>query len=139
MVEYNVGPRAPTLIEVVHCPKCGTLNRAPEFGPSSVKAQLTCRGCLAKPEVTRADTFLKPIHYYWAVDCKRCRFAITLAETPERPEIKRAKDMLEPFMAFCPPCGKELEYQPADVVVWSGPPPTSAFIAHPAFLKLRKP
>jgi len=35
MPEYHVGPRAPTFIEVVHCPKCGTLNRAPELAPSS--------------------------------------------------------------------------------------------------------
>src|SRR5206468_6872989 len=35
MPENHVGPRAPTFIEVVHCPKCGTLNRAPELAPSS--------------------------------------------------------------------------------------------------------
>ena len=139
MVEYNVGPRAPTLIEVVHCPKCGTLNRAPEFAPSSPKAQFTCRGCFAKPEVMRSDTFLKPIHYYWAVDCKQCSFVITLAETPDRPEIERARAALGGFRGFCPACKTELEYQPPDVMVWSGPPPTLAFIAHPAFMKIRKP
>ena len=138
-MEYNVGPRAPTLIEVVHCPKCGTLNRAPEFVGSSEKAQLTCHGCFAKPEVMRSDTFLKPIHYYWAVDCKRCGFAITLAETANRPEIERARDALQGFSAFCPACKAELKYQPANVLVWAGPPPTTAFIAHPAFVKLRKP
>jgi len=139
MAEYHVGPRAPTLIEVVHCPKCGTLNRAPEFAPSSPKAQLTCRGCFAKPEVMRSDIFLKPIHYYWAVDCKQCGFVVTLAETPRRPEIEGAKAVMPVFKAFCPACEAELEYQPADVIVWLGPPPTAAFIAHPAFVKIREP
>jgi hypothetical protein len=83
--------------------------------------------------------FLKPIHYYWAVDCKRCSFVITLAETRHRPEIERAKSALQGFKAFCPACKRELEYQPKDVIVWSGPPPTPAFIAHPAFAKIREP
>jgi hypothetical protein len=136
MAEYNVGPRAPTLIEVVHCPKCGRLNRAPEFPPFREKMELTCHGCLAKPEVLRGDTFLKPIHYYWAVDCKRCSFVITLAETPHRRGVNR--DMVGAFPAFCPACRRELEYEAGDVMVWAGPPPTSAFIAHPAFLKFQK-
>jgi hypothetical protein len=139
MVEYNVGPRAPTLIEVVHCPKCGTLNRAPEFPSGSQKAQLSCHGCFAKPEVIRSDTFLKPVHYYWAVDCKRCDFVIALAETRDRPDIERSRAALQGFSAFCPACKAELEYKPLDVLIWSGPPPTSAFITHPAFMKLRKP
>lgn len=136
MTEYYVGPRAPTL--VVHCPKCGTLNRAPEFAPATPKSQLTCRGCFAKPEVMQSDTFLKPIHYYWAVDCKRCSHVITLAETPDRLEIERVRVTVRGFKAFCPACETELEYQPADVIVWSGPPPPPAFIAHPAFVKIRK-
>src|SRR5436309_7224230 len=35
MPENHVGPRAPTFIEVGHCPQCGTLNRVPELAPSS--------------------------------------------------------------------------------------------------------
>jgi hypothetical protein len=139
MVEYNVGPRAPTLIEVVHCSKCGTLNRAPEFLAGSEKAQLSCHGCFANSEVMRTDTFLKPIHYYWAVNCKQCSFVIALAATPNRPDIERARNTPQGFSAFCPACKAELEYQPADVLVWAGPPPTPAFIAHPAFAKLRTP
>src|SRR5713101_9720019 len=131
MAEYHVGPRAPTFIEVVHCPKCGTLNRAPEFASSSPKAPLTCRGCLARTEVTRSEIFLKPIHYYWAVECKRCSFVITLAETPHRPEIEKTKAAPQGFKAFCPACKRELEYEATDIIVWSGPPPTPAFIAHP--------
>jgi|SRR5712691_6002847 len=138
MQEYNVGPRAPTLIEVLHCPKCGTLNRAPEFAPSSPKAQLSCHGCFAATEVGRSDIFLKPIHYYWAVNCKRCSFVITLAETPDRTEIERARTPLQGFSAFCLACENELQYQPNDVIMWSAPPPTQAFIAHPAFAKIRK-
>ena len=138
MTEYNIGARAPTFIEVVHCPKCGTLNRAPDFEPATPKSQLTCRGCFAKPEVMQSDTFLMPIHYYLAVDCKRCSFVITLAKTPNRLEIESARATLQGFKAFCPACETELEYQPADVIVWSGPQPTPAFIAHPAFVKIHK-
>ena len=138
MAEYHIGPRAPTFIEVVHCPKCGTLNRAPEFAPAHPKSQMTCRGCFARPEVMQSDTFLKPIHYYWAVSCKRCSQVITLAETPDRPEIERARATLQGFKALCPACKTELEYQPADVTVWVGPAPTTAFIAHPSFVKLRQ-
>jgi hypothetical protein len=138
MPEYHVGPRAPTFIEVVHCPKCGTLNRAPEFAPSSPKVPLTCRGCFASAEVMPSEIFLKPIHYYWAVECRRCSFVITLAETPHRAEIERARRALPGFKAFCPACKRELEYQPSDVIAWSGPPPTPAFIAHPAFAKIRE-
>jgi len=115
-------PGAPTLIEVVHCPKCGTLNRTPEFVASSPKAQLSCHGCVASPEVARSDIFLKPIHYYWVVNCKRCSFVITLAETPHRMEIERARAPLRGFSAFCLACENELEYQPNEVIVWSGPP-----------------
>jgi hypothetical protein len=139
MSEYRVGPAAPTFLEVAHCPKCGTLNRAPEFAPSSPKAALRCRGCFANSEVMRSDVFLKPIHYYWVVECKRCSFVITLAETPQRPKIEKAKAALQGFEAFCPACKRELEYEPCDVIVWSGPPPTPAFIAHPAFAKIREP
>ena len=138
MTEYNIGSRAPTFIEVVQCPKCGTLNRAPDFEPATSKSQLTCRGCFAKPEVMQSDTFLMPIHYYLAVDCKRCSFVITLAQTPDRLEIETERATLQGFKAFCPACETELEYQPADVIVWSGPKPTPSFIAHPAFVKIHK-
>ena len=138
MTEYHIGARAPTFLELVRCPLCETLNRAPDFAPATAKSQLTCCGCFAKPEVMQSDTFLMPIHYYWAVDCKRCSFVITLAETSDRPEIESARATLQGFKAFCPACETELEYQPADVIVWSGPKPTPAFIPHPAFVKIRK-
>ncbi len=138
MREYSFGPRAPTFIEVVLCPECGTLNRAPEFAPATPKSGLTCRCCFAKPEVRQADTFLVPVHYYPAVDCKRCGFVITLAETNDQQEIGSLRVTLQEFKALCPACRTELEYQPSDVVVWTGPKPTPAFIAHPAFGKMRK-
>ena len=138
MTEYNIGSRAPTFIEVVQCPNCGMLNRAPDFEPNIPKSQLTCRGCFAKPEVMQIDTFLMPIHYYLAVACKRCSFVITLAQTPDRVEIENARAALQGFKAFCPACGTELEYRPAEVIVWSGPKPTPDFITHPAFVKIHK-
>ena len=55
---------------------------------------------------------------------------ITLAETHDRLEIESARATFQGFKAFCPACETELEYQPADVIVWSGPKPTTVFIAH---------
>jgi hypothetical protein len=138
MTEYYIGPRAPRFIEVVRCPQCDMLNRAPDFAPAVPKSQLTCRGCFAKSEVMQSCTFLMPIHYYLAVDCKGCSFVITLDETPDRPEIESARATLREFKAFCPACETGLQYQPADVIVWSGPKPTPGFLAHPAFVKIRK-
>ena len=138
MTEYNIGPRAPTFIELVQCPQCDTLNAAPEFAPDTPKSQLRCRGCFAKSDVMESSTFLMPIHYYFAVDCKRCSFVITLSETPNRLEIESERATLQGFKALCPACEAELEYQPADVIVWPGPKPTAAFITHPAFVKIRK-
>jgi Zn ribbon nucleic-acid-binding protein len=138
MTEYKIGAQALTLIEVVNCPKCGTLNRAPDFAPASLKSQLMCRACFAKPVVMQSYTFLMPIHFYLAVECKQCGFVITLAITPDRLQIETARAALPGFNAICPACQTELEYQPADVVVWSGPQPTPAFVAHPTFVEIHK-
>jgi hypothetical protein len=89
--------------------------------------------------VTTVGAKLRRVNAPWAVNCKQCSFVITLAETPNRLEIERARAAPGGFRAFCPACKTELEYQRADVMVWSGPPPTPAFIAHPAFVKIREP
>jgi hypothetical protein len=138
MTEYKIGTQALTLLEVVNCPKCGALNRAPDFAPASAKSELTCRGCFEKPVVMQSYTFFMPIHYYLAVDCKRCRFVITLAATPEPLQIESARGALTAFKTLCPACQTETDYQPADVIVWSGSRPTPAFVAHPTFLEIHK-
>ena len=37
MTEYHIGAQAPTFLEVVRCPQCNTLNRAPDFAPATPK------------------------------------------------------------------------------------------------------
>src|SRR5579864_2263633 len=133
MAERRIGPQAPTVLEVVHCPKCGATNPVSEFG---VGAPIKCRTCFTVFQSRDSDIFLVPVHYYWAVSCKRCAFVIALKPTKYRAEIASITAWVKAFHALCPACKSEAEYQGRDVILWASPPPTAGFIPNAAFLQI---
>jgi hypothetical protein len=56
---------------------------------------------------------IEPGHWYFVVECERCKRGSAFSEAPSPQE--EPEPMMEPFSWKCPHCGDERIYQPGQV------------------------